>query len=383
MKSATIAVVGAGPVGLAAAVLLADADYHVALIAPAAPSPDRRTSALMAGSVALLERLGVWPGLTADAAPLRTMRIIDGTTRLIRAPEVAFEASEIGLPAFGYNTANAALVAALERAVAERGVARIDAMAEGAAFEDAGVTITTSAGNPVAARLAIAADGRKSKLREAAGIATQDWSYPQAALVCNLAHSLPHRDTSTEFHTEHGPFTLVPLAGNRSSLVWVDTPAESARRLALPDEAIAAEIETRSASILGAVTVEGRRQVFPLSGMSVTNFAAKRVMLVGEAAHLFPPIGAQGLNLGYRDVAALGEVLAGPVSDPGATAHLEAYDRARRVDVLTRTAAVDAMNRTLLSDFLPVAALRGLGLFLIDRVPPLRRFAMRQGVAVP
>lgn len=379
----TIAVVGAGPVGLAAALLLADTGYDVALIAPAAPPPDRRTSALMAGSVALMEKLGVWPALVTDASPLRTMRIVDGTGRLVRAPEVAFEASEIGLPAFGYNVANSALVAALERAVATRGVKRVDALAEGVAFDDAGLTITLSTGDTVAARLAIAADGRRSKLREAAGIATEQWSYPQAALVCNLAHSLPHGDASTEFHTARGPFTLVPLAGNRSSLVWVDTPAESQRRLALSEEAVAAEIEERSASILGTVTVEGRRQVFPLAGMSVRRFAASRVMLVGEAAHLFPPIGAQGLNLGYRDVAALGDVLSGPVADPGDTAHLGAYDRARRVDVMTRTAAVDALNRTLLSDFLPVSALRGLGLFLIDRVPPLRRLAMRQGVALP
>jgi 2-octaprenyl-6-methoxyphenol hydroxylase len=381
--SVTIAVVGAGPVGLAAAILLADSGYDVALIAPAAPPPDRRTSALMAGSVALMEKLGVWPALAADASPLRTMRIVDATGRLIRAPEVAFEASEIGLPAFGYNVANTALVAALERAVAGRGVRRIDAMAEGVAFGDSAVTVALSTGNSVVARLAIAADGRRSKLREAAGIATEEWSYPQAALVCNLVHSVPHGDTSTEFHTAHGPFTLVPLSGNRSSLVWVDTPAESQRRLALSDETVAAEIEERSASILGAITIEGRRQVFPLSGMSVRRFAAHRVMLVGEAAHLFPPIGAQGLNLGYRDVAALGDVLAGPAADPGDAAYLAAYDRARRLDVMTRTAAVDALNRTLLSDFLPVSALRGLGLFLIDRVPPLRRLAMRQGVALP
>jgi 2-octaprenyl-6-methoxyphenol hydroxylase len=229
--------------------------------------------------------------------------------------------------------------------------------------------------------LAVAADGRRSKLREAAGIATEEWRYPQAALVCDFAHSLPHHDTSTEFHTEHGPFTLVPLPGNRSSLVWVDAPAEAQRRLALSDDALAVEIEQRSASILGKVVVEGRRQVFPLSGLSVRRFADHRIALVGEAAHVFPPIGAQGLNLGYRDVAALGDVLTDAGSDPGASAQLNAYDRARRVDVMARTTAVDAVNRTLLSDFLPASAVRGLGLFLVDRVPLLRRFAMRQGLS--
>ena len=196
------------------------------------------------------------------------------------------------------------------------------------------------------------------------------------------SHTIPHDDASTEFHTEAGPFTLVPLTGKRSSLVWVDRPAETERRLALSEAALAAEIETRAQSLLGAVAIDGRRQMFPLSGMNARRFAADRVVLVGEAAHLFPPIGAQGLNLGYRDVTALCDVLAGPPDDPGAGDVLAAYDRARRGDVIGRTAAVDALNRTLLSGFLPVQAARGIGLFLLDRLPPLRRFAMRQGVAL-
>lgn len=381
MTAATIAVVGAGPVGLAAALVLADQGHDVALVAPANPPADQRTSALLAGSVALLERIGVWPELVEDSAPLRAMRIIDGTRRLIRAPEVTFEAGEIGLAAFGHNVANATLIAALERAAAARPIARIDALAESIAIGNDSLVVTLSTGDALVTRLAIAADGRRSKVRESAGIEIDAWSYDQAALVCNFRHMLPHHDTSTEFHTEHGPFTLVPLAGNRSSLVWVDRPEESKRRLTLSDAAIATEIEERSASILGAISLEGARQVFPLSGMTARRFAANRTMLVGEAAHLFPPIGAQGLNLGYRDVAALGETLAGAIVDPGAPEHLAAYNRARCVDVLSRTAAVDALNRTLLSDFLPAQALRGLGLFLIDRIPALRQLAMRQGVA--
>jgi 2-octaprenyl-6-methoxyphenol hydroxylase len=376
-----IAVVGAGPVGIAAALALDGAGYRVALVGPASPAEDRRTAALLSGSVALLERLGVWPALAADAAPLRTMRIVDGTRRLFRAPEVAFDAGEIGLPAFGYNVANAALVAALEAAAADRQIARVPTTVDSVGIDAAGVVLTLAGGDTVAARLAVAADGRRSRLRDAAGIEVDAWQYDQAALVVNLRHTLPHHDTSTEFHTEAGPFTLVPLGANRSSLVWVDRPAESARRLALADDALAAEIETRSASILGAVSVDGPRQVFPLSGMTAREFAGNRVMLAGEAAHVVPPIGAQGLNLGYRDVAAMTEVLAGPLADPGTATALAAYAAARRADILSRTFAVDAMNRTLLSDFVPIQALRGLGLFFIDRIPALRRQAMRQGLA--
>jgi 2-octaprenyl-6-methoxyphenol hydroxylase len=376
-----IAVVGGGPVGLAAALILSDAGYRVALVAPAAPA-DRRTSALLAGSVALLERLGVWAGVGPEAAPLRTMRIVDGTRRLIRAPEVSFDAGEVGLPAFGYNVANRVLVAALGEAVASRAIVRVDAFAGTATPGDASMSISATDGGVVVAKLAVAADGRRSRLREAAGIAVETWQYDQSALVCNLSHTRPHDDTSTEFHTEHGPFTLVPLGWNRSSLVWVDRPDECSRRVAISDAELAEEIEERSGSILGAITIDGERQVFPLSGLTARDFAAHRVMLAGEAAHLFPPIGAQGLNLGFRDVAALGEVLAGPVADPGSAACLDGYNAARRADVLTRTATVDALNRTLLNGFLPVQALRGLGLFLIDRVPTLRRLAMRQGLGV-
>lgn len=386
MKSAAshcdILVVGAGPVGLAAALVLDRIGYSVALVAPPRTGADERTSALLAGSVAFLERIGLWPEVAGAAAPLASLRIVDATARLIRAPEVVFHASEIGLPAFGYNIPNAALLSALDAAVAARSIGRTAALVEDVDVREDGVAATLSSGERVEARLIVAADGRKSKVREAVGIGVSEWRYDQAALVTNLRHTRSHEDTSTEFHTETGPFTLVPLPGRRSSLVWVDMPGEAKRRAALPDDLLAAEIEIRAASMLGAMTLDGARQVFPLAGMNAARFAARRAVLVGEAAHLFPPIGAQGLNLGYRDVAALGEILAGPVSDPGAATRLARYDRARRGDVFARTAAVDALNRTLLTGFLPIQAMRGLGLFLLDRVPALRRAVMRQGVAV-
>jgi 2-octaprenyl-6-methoxyphenol hydroxylase len=375
-----IAVVGAGPAGLAAALVLERLGYRVGLIAPPRSQVDQRTSALLAGSIALLERIGIWSGLKQDVAPLRTLRIVDATERLIRAPEVAFDASEIGLEAFGYNAPNTALLSALEASVERSGVRRHLATAEQVLVEDDFVRIALSDGAEVLARLAVAADGRGSRTRAAGGISVREWRYDQSALVVDLRHSRPHDDTSTEFHTPTGPFTLVPLPGQRSSLVWVGTREETEDRLARSSSALATAIEKRSASILGAIEIDGQRQAFPLAGMTASRFAANRIALVGEAAHLFPPIGAQGLNLGYRDVAALGDILAGPVADPGAKSLLAAFDGTRRGDVLMRTAAVDALNRTLLTDFLPVQGLRGFGLFLLDRLPPLRRAIMRQGV---
>ncbi|MBN8995638.1 MAG: UbiH/UbiF family hydroxylase [Rhizobiales bacterium] len=379
-RSVDIVVVGAGPAGLAGALHLKGLGHDVLLVAPAAGPTDERTSALLGGSVQLLERIGAWQAASVESAPLRSLRIADGTKRLFRAPEVIFHADEIGLDAFGHNLPNRALVAALEAVAAGTALARLTGSAASLAVSPDRVTLRLAGGEEVVARLVVAADGRNSLVRNQSGITTREWRYDQSALVLNFRHARPHDETSTEFHTEHGPFTIVPLPGERSSLVWVDRPEETTRRLGLDDAALAGEVEARSASILGRVTIDGRRQAFPLSGMTPNRFVAERVALIGEAAHVFPPIGAQGLNLGYRDVTALGEVLAG-ASDPGSAALLAAYERARRGDVFLRTTAVDALNRTLLNGFLPVQAMRGLGLFLLDRVPPLRRAVMRQGVA--
>jgi 2-octaprenyl-6-methoxyphenol hydroxylase len=253
----------------------------------------------------------------------------------------------------------------------------------GVRVEDDGIVVVCASRRAIAARLVVAADGRRSAMRAAAGIEADHWHYDQAALVCNLAHTLPHRDTSTEFHTETGPFTLVPLPGMRSSVVCVLDAATAERLRALDDAALSTEIERRSHSILGKVTVEAGRGVFPLAVETARRFAANRIALVGEAAHVIPPIGAQGLNLGLRDAATIGELViaarrAG--DDVGATSLTDEYDRRRQADVGSRTLAVDLLNRSLLTGFLPVQGLRGLGLYMLDRIGPLRRAVMREGV---
>jgi 2-octaprenyl-6-methoxyphenol hydroxylase len=378
-----VAVVGGGPAGLTAAIALADGGIETVLISKAAPR-DNRTTALFAGSVAALETLGVWEACRAQAAPLRTLRIVDATARLWRAPEVRFSADEIGLEAFGYNIENRHLIAALDaRTSALPALTRIGASAEVIETGASKVIMMLADGRGVQARLVVGADGRRSRCRAAAGIETQHWSYRQHALTLNLAHSRPHHDTSTEFHTETGPFTLVPLPGRRSSLVCVLDPATAERLGALDDVALSEEIERRSHSILGKVTAEPRRGLFPLAVETARRFAASRIVLVGEAAHVIPPIGAQGLNLGLRDAATIGELVIAARrggDDVGAAAVTDAYDRRRRADVGSRTFAVDLLNRSLLTDFLPVQGLRGLGLYMLDHIGPLRRAVMREGV---
>jgi 2-octaprenyl-6-methoxyphenol hydroxylase len=385
-KTAEIVVVGAGPAGLTAAIALAVAGIETALIGKRPDRADNRTSALLAGSVAALDVLGVWEACRAHSAPLRTIRLVDDTRRLLRAPEVSFSVSEIGLDAFGSNIENVHLVAALEaRAAALAHLTRIDAAAAArVTIGEQAVTITLDDGRTVAAPLVVGADGRKSLCRAAAGIATDGFTYPQAALTLNFAHSRPHSGISTEFHTETGPFTLVPLPGDRSSLVCVVEPAEAERLAALDADTLSDTIERRSHSILGKVAVEPGRGVFRLGVETAGRFAANRIALVGEAAHVVPPIGAQGLNLGLRDAATIAELAVAARRDGvdvGSDGVLARYDRLRRPDVTGRTMAVDMLNRSLLADFLPAHGLRGLGLYLVDRIGPLRRAVMREGVA--
>jgi 2-octaprenyl-6-methoxyphenol hydroxylase len=377
-------VVGGGPAGRTAAIALAEGGIATVLAGRRPDHPDRRTTALLAGSVNALAVLGVWESCRAHAAPLRIMRIVDDTGRLWRAPEARFDAGEIGLDAFGYNIENRHLIAALEaRARTLPSLRWIEDEVFGVAAAQTSVTVTLAAGESLRASLAIGADGRRSMCRTAAGIRLDERRYPQTALTCTFAHSRPHQDISTEFHTPRGPFTVVPLPGRRSSLVWVLDPATAEETVALDDDDLSAAIERASHSILGKVRVEPGRGLFPLAVGTARSFARNRIALIGEAAHVIPPIGAQGLNLGLRDAAAIAELAVAAHNagrDLGSAVLLARYDRLRRGDVDSRTLAVDLLNRTLLSDFLPAQGARGLGLYFIDSFGPLRRAVMREGV---
>jgi 2-octaprenyl-6-methoxyphenol hydroxylase len=379
-----VVVVGGGPAGLAAAIALAQTGANTALIARRAPYADNRTTALLGGSIDFLQGLEVWPHCADKAAPLQTMRLVDDTGRLIRAPEVKFSCQEIGLDAFGYNIENSALIAALEQRAAELpGLTRFDDEADMIGSDDAIVAIRTGGGKSLSARLAVGADGRHSLCRESAGIEVRGRELNQAAVTFNISHLRPHRNVSTEFHTPQGPCVFVPLPGERCSVVWVAQPKQAERLFLLNDDELSEAAEKQSHSILGRVRVEGGRHLFPLAIERPRQFAHNRVALVGEAAHVIPPIGAQGLNMGLRDAADLAAIVREALAsgeDPGAPQVLKRYDSARRGDVVSRTFAIDWANRSLLNDFLPLQSLRAAGLHLIGSVGPIRRFAMREGL---
>lgn len=376
-----IVVAGAGPAGLAAALAMVRAGFSVALVGPASKGDDRRTTALMQPALQILDHIGVGNELAARGAPLQAMRIVDATERLIRSATVTFRAEEIGEQQFGLNVPNVHLLETLETAVAATpSIARHESLIESFDLAADMARVTLADGRRLAARLVVAADGRASPARQAAGIRTRAQPSGQTAMVVNFAHTRDHHFISTEFHTETGPFTQVPLPGKRSSLVWVVRNGEEHELLACSDDELAKRIEERMQSMLGRVTVEAGRQSYPLVSSLPDRFAARRVALVGEAAHLFPPIGAQGLNLGIRDVSELASVATAHAGDPGSDASLTAYDGRRRPDIVGRTTAVNLLNRSLLSDMLPAQALRAAGLGMLRRAAPLRSFFMREGL---
>jgi 2-octaprenyl-6-methoxyphenol hydroxylase len=383
------AVVGGGPAGLAAALALDRCGIAAALVASppqtGAP-PDTRTAALFGGSVQLLRSLGVWDRLAPLSAPITAIRIVDDTGGLLYAPETSFKAADAARETFGYNVPNQGLVEALWDAVGRAPF--LTATANGARLArldtgDGCSHLTLTDGSTIATRLVVAADGRQSICRAAAGIATKSWHYDQSAVACTFTHSRPHRNISTELHRPAGPLTTVPMPGLASSLVWVERPAEAERLTGQTDAQFRLELETRLQGLLGSIGEIGPRRAFPLAGLTAETFGRRRVALVGETGHVIPPIGAQGLNLGLRDAATIADAAADAIAhgrDPGGDAVLAAYAEARMTDVTSRVWTVDVLNRSLITDLVPVHLLRGAGIAALKLVGPLRRLLVREGL---
>ena len=393
MKSAhqfPICVVGGGLVGMMAAAkigsLLQSYNLQLAHIAPDEKIIDQRTTAMLMPSIRLLEDLGLWEELKPHCAPLRTMRLVDGSKRLIRAPLTEFRAIEVDLEAFGYNVPNQLMIETMDRLLSNYpNISRFNNAVEAMEIGTDGNRLTLDDEASIDADLVVAADGRESLLRDQAAISVRQWHYEQTAIVLNFNHTLPHHDVSTEFHTESGPFTQVPLPSlpahpNRSSLVWVVKPNDAEAILKRSLAQLGTEIERKLQSFLGKCLVEKQPQSFPLSGLTAEKFGKDRTVLVGEAGHVFPPIGAQGFNLGVRDVSQLGDILEDTSFKIDGDRVAQAYSSRRLADVTLRTQGVDLLNRSLLTDFLPIQATRALGLMTLGLVPPLRKFAMKQGM---
>jgi 2-octaprenyl-6-methoxyphenol hydroxylase len=389
MPDCDVLVAGGGAAGLAAAIALAKAGIKTRLIgAPETIHDDGRSAALFSANLDWMDGFGAGERLRAAGAPLRAIRIVDISGALVRAPSVTFKSSEIGQEAFGWNIPNAEIIRELLAMAKDvPNLTLSTARLAGVRVADNEVTAQLDDGTTLSAHLLIGADGQNSRVREAAGITAKIKDYPQTALTCRLAHTKDLEDISLEFHTREGPFTFVPLAppqggGHLAALVWVMAPEKAEAMRALPREAFAAEISRRSFHALGRISVESDVGAVPMRRLVAGALTAPRIALVGEAAHAFPPIGAQGLNLGLQDVKALTARLitahhAG--EDVGSANLLSAYARARMADVSIRTAGVDLLNTALIADIIPLDMLRAAGLTALGGIAPLRHVMMRLG----
>ncbi|MCL5777805.1 FAD-dependent monooxygenase [Limibaculum sp. FT325] len=388
-----ILVAGGGLAGLAATARFAADGLGAVCVDPLpadAEGPDLRTTAFLMPAVETLERAGAWQAMAADATPLWTMRLVDagGEGRHVRE-DCPFEAREMGDWPFGYNVTNRAARRALaERVAALPGARLIDRATVARVVRRSTEAVAVLAdGRQVRARLVVAADGRDSALREAAGIAARRWHYGQKTLVFCVTHPAPHEGVSSEIHRTGGPLTLVPmpdLDGRPcSSVVWM-VPGPRADELAAMDDArLGVEITAETMGLFGPLTVASPRAVWPIIGQIAARLDAERLALIAEAAHVIPPIGAQGLNMSLADI----ETLAGLVAeahragrDIGAADLLSRYHRARWLEMAARVAGVDLLNRFAQAEAQPLRDLRRLGLRAIHGIAPVRHLAMRLGM---
>jgi 2-octaprenyl-6-methoxyphenol hydroxylase len=316
------------------------------------------------------------------------IRMIDDTGSIFPSSPKEFRSREIDLDAFGENIPNNALVALLAEAARKNpAITLIEDLVDVFELNFSDARARLASGGWIVAKFIVAGEGRNSQARQIAGITVKSWTYPQVALTVLLAHEKPHHNISTEFHKRSGPFTFVPLRGregapHRSSLVWLVTPREALRLQALPLEMLAAEIEDEAHGLLGAVTIDGPLGAFPMGGLKTSRVTGLRMALIGESAHLFPPIGAQGLNLSLRDIANLDDCLEDvDLDEPDKiTRALESYERHRARDIGLRVNGVDILNRSLLVHALPVDFARAFALNFFSAIGPLRRALMREGV---
>ena len=392
LEQVDVAIVGAGLVGGTLACALAAHGVHTALIDrldPRAMTTDRfdgRASAVALSGQRLLSAIGVWPHIGGRCAPIREIRVSDANAPLF----LHYDHREVGGEFLGMMAENRHLRAATFARMAELAdVLRVIAPADVAHMSQTGdaATLHLADGRTIRAAMVVTAEGRESKLRDQAGIGVTGWTYPQVAIVATIGHEKPHRGIAHERFLPAGPFAILPLPDDngvhRSSLVWTERAAVAPSYLALPEPAFLAEIDERVGGFLGALSLIGPRFSHPLGLQFAQSYAKGRLVLAGDAAHGIHPIAGQGLNLGYRDVAALTEVIVDArrlgldIANPDAIGR---YERWRRADNLTMAGVTDVLNRMFSNELAPLKLARDIGLGLVNRVPPLKRMFMRHAM---
>ena len=380
---------GGGMVGMSLAIALARLGIQVAVVDKAPLSQqlesafDGRVSAISYGSKCILDSIGVWNFMAAEAEPIRDIRVVDGAMPVF----LHYDHKEVGDVPLGYIVENRHTRVALQQAASSLPTLTLFEKQSPIALErdDAWATLRLQNGQSLRCRLLIAADGKTSALRSLAGIETMEWAYDQTAIVCTIAHENPHNGLAQERFLPAGPFAVLPMQGNRSSLVWVEPKDRVDLYLALSEDEFVQEIQERVGGHLGAIQTIGERFSYPLSLMHAKSYTSHRLALAGDAAHGMHPIAGQGVNLGFRDVAVLSELIGERFRlglDIGGEDVLDAYQQWRRFDNISMLAVTDGLNRLFGINLLPVQLIRGLGLWAVGKMPPLKRFLMRHAMGL-
>lgn len=392
---AELIIAGAGLTGMLLGVACAGAGLPVAIIDPQSPEAmldagfDGRTSAIAYGSKLVFEGIGLWPAIAAEAEPIREIRVADDDSPLFLhydCRELAPAQGEAVEP-LGYIVENRVLRRALLSSAHSLSSLKLLMQRRVAALEpsDTAAVVVLDGGERARGRLVAAADGANSPLRRDAGIHTVEWRYRQIGIVTTVAHARPHAGIAVEHFLPAGPFAILPMTGNRSSIVWTEQADLAARILALPDAEFTEELCTRFGGFLGAIEPVGPRWSYPLALMQAERYCARRLALVGEAAHVIHPIAGQGLNIGIRDIAALAELIVDARRrglDIGTDDLLERYQRWRRFDAFVLAAVTDGLNRLFSNTIAPVRLARDVGLAVVNRLPPLKRLLMRHAMGM-
>lgn len=395
-ETTDILISGGGVAGLTAACAFGAAGFRVTCVDPTAPvtnpethGADLRTTAILTPSIPVLEAAGLWDRLAPHAAALQVMRIVDaGGEEPVARLKKDFDAAEISDAPFGWNLPNWLLRREMVARLAELpsvtfrpgvGFARM-------LTRETEALVTLTDGTTISASLVIAADGRNSPVREALGIGARTFRYGQQALAFAVAHDMPHDNVSTEVHRSGGPFTLVPLpdrnGGPASAVVWMDRAAEVSRLTALPVPAFEAEMTARSSGALGPLRLISRLSVWPIISQIADRMAGQRSVLMAEAAHVLPPIGAQGLNMSLADLTALLALAEANRDDPGTAKVTEAYHRRRHWEVQARVLGIDMLNRASMAGSQPLRDLRARALDMLYSTRPVRQTLMRAGLGL-
>ena len=390
MEKTDILIAGGGIAGLSAAARLGTEGYSVVLVDPSAltesDADDLRTTAFLQPAISTLTTAGAWPAMRTHGAELRVMRIVDAGG-VERAPResVDFKGDETGHESFGWNIPNAAARAALLATLADMPNVRLYPKTRIAGYVPRldHAILRNDDGAMFAAKLVVAADGRDSELRRIAGIRHHRWDYGQQALVFAVTHAAPHRGVSTEIHRTGGPLTLVPMPDYEgracSSVVWMTPGRRAAELMEHDDASLSAELTAETMGLFGPLAIVGSRARWPIVSQVALRLRADRLVLIAEAAHVMPPIGAQGLNTSLHDVETLASLLSG-TSDPGSDELLQRFERRILPRTLARTAGIDVLNRAAIAEPQPLRDLRRAGLKAIASIPPLRKLAIRTGM---